>query len=207
MITDYFTNIGEYDLSEIKRWNGVRTIKSESVAEHTFQVCLISRLISEELIEDNDSLKLKIATKALLHDYDETFTGDIPHPLKHKSSNSDVIKNFLDNYIVEKVSENFTSSGKIDSLFRGYLDKEILDDEDFLVSLIVKLSDVISMSEFILKELSLGNKGLFPIYLKCVDLVVKSSDKLNYFLDNNNFKYIKNTKSLIEIVNYYKSKS
>jgi 5'-deoxynucleotidase len=69
------------DLSFVKRWSIVRTIRSQSVAEHTFFVAMYANDICAALGVD-ESIHLAVLQKALWHDVDEIFTGDIPGPAK-----------------------------------------------------------------------------------------------------------------------------
>lgn len=65
---------------DVKRWTIVRTIRDQSLAEHTFNVVMISRAIAKEMNIDDT----KIIKYALDHDLDEILTGDIPTPAKER---------------------------------------------------------------------------------------------------------------------------
>ena len=65
---------------DVKRWTIVRTIRDQSLAEHTFNVVMISRAIAANLGIDDT----KIIKYALDHDLDEILTGDIPTPAKDR---------------------------------------------------------------------------------------------------------------------------
>lgn len=65
---------------DVKRWTIVRTIRDQSLAEHTFNVVMIARAIAKELGVDDT----KIIKYALDHDLDEILTGDIPTPAKDR---------------------------------------------------------------------------------------------------------------------------
>lgn len=66
--------------SDVMRWSTVRTIKQQSVAEHTFNVVMIARAICREY-KMFDGLVIKMA---LEHDLGEIMTGDIISPAKMK---------------------------------------------------------------------------------------------------------------------------
>jgi hypothetical protein len=66
--------------SNIKRFSIVKTIHSQSVAEHSFNVCMIARAICQ-IVSVEDTLIIKYA---LDHDLDEVFTGDLPTPAKKR---------------------------------------------------------------------------------------------------------------------------
>ncbi len=74
-----------YRLRLIQRWVLMRSAVPENVAEHSFQVALLTHAlctIARELFgSDVDTGKAVIL--ALFHDAEEVMTGDIPSPVKH----------------------------------------------------------------------------------------------------------------------------
>jgi 5'-deoxynucleotidase YfbR-like HD superfamily hydrolase len=67
---------------DVKRWTTVRTTRSQSVAEHSHVVALISMRMCQ-LLGRPDILPL-CAAYACIHDLDEVITGDIPSPTKRR---------------------------------------------------------------------------------------------------------------------------
>ena len=71
--------------SYTKRWTIVNTIKTQSIAEHSFNVAGIAVRIATA-IEWNGrfhhSQQLELMSWALMHDIVEVYTGDIPTPFK-----------------------------------------------------------------------------------------------------------------------------
>lgn len=65
--------------STVKRFSIVKTVHEQSVAEHSFNVCMIARAIAKEAGIRDDC---RIIKYALDHDLDEIFTGDVPTPAK-----------------------------------------------------------------------------------------------------------------------------
>ncbi len=66
--------------SHVRRWNIVATSRDQSVAEHSFNVCMLARAMCKRLdIGDEDIIKA-----SLEHDLDEVVFGDIPSPMKAK---------------------------------------------------------------------------------------------------------------------------
>ncbi len=74
-----------YRLRLIQRWVLMRSAVPENVADHSFQVALLTHAlctIGRELFgSDVDAGKAVIL--ALFHDAEEVMTGDIPSPVKH----------------------------------------------------------------------------------------------------------------------------
>lgn len=73
------------DLAFVKRWAIVRTIRSQSVAEHSFFVAVYAAKLWEEL--EGGQAPPDIFMYALTHDYSEIHSGDIPSPYKKRFVN------------------------------------------------------------------------------------------------------------------------
>lgn len=71
----------QLQLSQVKRWPICHVNKDQSVAEHSFNVMLITKELTSGL---DDDLWLQCFAYALTHDMDEVETGDIPSPFKRK---------------------------------------------------------------------------------------------------------------------------
>ena len=74
-----------YRLRLIQRWVLMRSAVPENVAEHSFQVALLTHALCtigrEVFGKDVDAGRAVIL--ALFHDAEEVMTGDIPSPVKH----------------------------------------------------------------------------------------------------------------------------
>ena len=69
-------------LSIVKRWGIIRTIKSQSVAEHCFNVQRICIKLAPYFGIDDFEEMFELSQAALHHDDDEAVVGDIPGPAK-----------------------------------------------------------------------------------------------------------------------------
>ncbi len=72
-------------LSNLKRWGIVEMSRSQSVAEHSYNVAMIAVHIVDRLenvSSDKTSLRSVVMGWSLAHDLPEVVTGDIPTPLK-----------------------------------------------------------------------------------------------------------------------------
>jgi len=68
-------------LQHIPRWAIIRTLRQQSVAEHSYYVAIYAAKLADELcLSKND--KLWCMTEALTHDFEEMVTGDIPSPYR-----------------------------------------------------------------------------------------------------------------------------
>lgn len=73
------------DLGNVARWNNRFCFGRESVAEHTAQVGMIALLLCEveEHIFGHRVDRVRVLEGALLHDLEESITGDVLSPTKH----------------------------------------------------------------------------------------------------------------------------
>lgn len=73
----------ETRLSHVRRWPITRTIRQQSVAEHSFRVALWADRIAKKYFNITGAVELYQITRfALLHDQLEAFTGDAPSSVK-----------------------------------------------------------------------------------------------------------------------------
>ncbi|MHA2047659.1 MAG: YfbR-like 5'-deoxynucleotidase [Candidatus Thorarchaeota archaeon] len=103
--------------SGVTRWHIVRTVRPQSLAEHTFDVTMIARAIAKIAgYEDYE-----ITKAALLHDLDEIVTGDIPTPTK------------------EKARDN---GWELNDLYKSITGRELSGDETLIIQLADKMADL-----------------------------------------------------------------
>jgi 5'-deoxynucleotidase len=148
-------------LARVPRWTILRTIQKQSVAEHSFLVALwagrIAQLIGWRPGQPMDHLTLN--RWALVHDITESWTGDVPTPMKK----------FYDHNRLEK-SIKFPD-GEWQWL-RQAVDSEMVG--------IVKVADLLEAYLFLCVERSLGNTD--PLLVEvCAEIhgkLVKASEAL-----------------------------
>lgn len=71
-------------LSNLKRWGIVEMSREQSVAEHSYNVAMISAYIVDQLPNEVKTAQLReiVINWSLVHDLPELVTGDIPTPIK-----------------------------------------------------------------------------------------------------------------------------
>jgi 5'-deoxynucleotidase YfbR-like HD superfamily hydrolase len=71
-------------LSSIKRWGIIEMSRQQSVAEHSFNVAVISHYLITEIqdVAISYAMHSQIMLLALTHDLTELVTGDLPTPMK-----------------------------------------------------------------------------------------------------------------------------
>ena len=80
--------VDAYRANDVKRWQIVKTIRPQSVAEHSWSVAIIAWRLAEEINKNSDCpfgeevKRADVIEWALVHDMPEIFTGDIATPVK-----------------------------------------------------------------------------------------------------------------------------
>lgn len=73
------------DLSHVRRWQTHPVAKDQSVAEHSYRVCIIALMIYEAMPISSGNkwpFEARLMRWALVHDGPEVKTGDLPNPAK-----------------------------------------------------------------------------------------------------------------------------
>lgn len=131
-------------LSDMKRYNNRIKIKDENIAEHSFFVAYNILKIGYDYKLPAEMVNEAVAM-AIVHDYPEVFTSDIPHDCKQSHSEL--------KYILFEIERKFIETQMPELLDR--YDK--LNSEDSLVTLLVELGDAVSVLQYVNREISLGN--------------------------------------------------
>lgn len=72
-------------LSDVHRWNVIKTLRSQSVAEHSFNVAVIARELMHRLRPSAGYMDLyNLLWWSLVHDAPETYTGDLDGKFKRE---------------------------------------------------------------------------------------------------------------------------
>lgn len=150
------------ELSFVPRWGIVRTINTQSVAEHSYYVALYTADICHVL--GLQYLMAEAVTYALWHDVAELFTGDIPGPVKRRIV--DYTK--LNEFNQEAISKTFPY--------------EESANPGLVVSLesrtIVKLADCMEEVAFLATEINMGNQSVVEYLDDAKGRLQKAIEKL-----------------------------
>lgn len=181
------------NLSNIMRFNQCNLINKQNVAEHSFYVCWWSFLIA--LYESGSKLEKinydKLLIGALLHDLDESVTGDILYPTKNifgEGKIGKIIKEFASSILEEGILK-YLNDNKIVSAYLSSCWKTAKTDG--IEGKIVCAADMLDCLFYSLKEIKTGNKSMAYIFYKAkgylkekysefkfVDIVLKELDGL-----------------------------
>jgi len=152
------------ELSSVHRFSTNFLVKPESVLEHTGSVVLFSILIAQELNREFevDIDYEKLAKKSVLHDIEESKTGDIPRSTKYCDPG---VKHHLENYETHAVHSIQADLN---------LQSDIIDNWKYAKSgfegLIIKVSDMITVTYKLWYEIDqLSNKSLIPVATESIN--------------------------------------
>ena len=145
-----------YNLKFIQRYSITPRITNETVAEHSFFVATYVM----ELYKDYKFDLNKAVQMAVIHDFAESFIGDIT--LSTKTMCPDLVE-AVSNAEKEVMFQNFPSF--IYELYREYEQRTSVE------SLIVKLADTMQVKQYAGNEIELGNNSITmrSIFSRAVD--------------------------------------
>lgn len=183
------------NLSTNERWNNEHNIKKENVAEHSYSVVWITKIICLYLFEEsNPKLENEILTYAIFHELDETLTGDINHNLKYNDYNGVDIRLAIDDYVNHTLGNLFQADNIHNRMFKY----EVLHKKK-ISWFIVKTADWLAMLFYSLNETNLGNNYFHEIYENVLQKFRQHCDLTKSFIENDSqFEKI-NTKIFDEL--------
>lgn len=86
----------ELRLHLIERWAIIKTTRRQTVAEHSYNVAVITKLLCKKMFADWRVWYKDLMIEAIEHDQDEIYTGDIPTPCKNGNSDTSPIVKLAD---------------------------------------------------------------------------------------------------------------
>lgn len=130
-------------LAEIQRWAVVPVLRRQSVAEHSFHVVYMARIVAEHhALLCSGNYRAQLLDYAIDHDRIESMTGDKPSPYKRWLK-------LVNPGVVLEPPEDFAPD--VSAMMMKAI-KQVVKIADFLEALI-----------FLEEEVALGNKRLFAV--------------------------------------------
>lgn len=147
----FFNNIHRR-LSHVIRYNNTPKLQHENVATHSFFVALYTMVVTDSL-NLPDAEKLKAIRMALVHDIEESFSGDIIYDVKRQSPEFKEAVTMMNHAILGKTLQGLPEeTAKLyDELWKEY------NMRDSYSAQIVEFADDLSAAMFSSEEVKLGN--------------------------------------------------
>ncbi|WP_159881585.1 5'-deoxynucleotidase [Paenibacillus puerhi] len=171
-------------LRYIERWSLMRNVMKENVAEHSFQVAVLTHALCTiaNTVFDRDVPTDRIVCMALFHDATEVFTGDIPTPVKHH--NPKILSNFreIEQLAAERLLDMVPEP--LRQVYEPLIDTKA-NGENGVYKHYIKAADQLDAYLKCVTELSAGNRE-FAIAKKQIEESMAALDmpELNYFLEH-----------------------
>ena len=137
-------------MAHINRFSSMPLHHYETVAEHSFFVALYAYGIAIDL-ELSAQAKYLVLAKALVHDIDESITGDIIRPFKHSSAGLESAISKATDEKIQQALLDVSNGGYLYYIWRNAKDTT-------LEGSIVHLADYWSVVEYSKREWMLGNR-------------------------------------------------
>lgn len=143
-ILDYFGDTYPLIMTGQVRYNNRNRIHNEDLAQHSFIVAYNVLKIAYRYNIPSD-IAYKATAMAIVHDYPETYTADIPHDCKVKYPElRGLLAEIEMDFIKEEVPE-------LEDLYEAYQQGNTLE------CLLVDLGDAVSVLQYVNREIAHGN--------------------------------------------------
>lgn len=152
------------DLAHVPRWGITPTIKTQSVAEHSYYVTLYADQICHKLGLD-DGQRGRVLRYALNHDRSESYMSDIPGPIKRAISNKEDVDKFEKSEDAKRFEMDIAVGG--------------------VVKAIISLADMMDEVSYWKKEESLGNQFAKTIEPELMRRLIDKAVKLGNLTNQN----------------------
>lgn len=136
------------ELSFVPRWTIIRTLRQQSVAEHSYYVALYTDMLWDLIGGIDGSTKEEALVLALYHDMEEVFMGDTPGPSKRATTDYETYNQYCRKQLARRFGGNHVKA------FSDSVDLKAL----------IKVADLMDEVMFLATDISMGNKNLATVY-------------------------------------------
>ncbi len=161
----------ERNLDRVTRFSNQIRVRDESVSEHSFHTAVYAMVLADmERANGREVDVEKLLRCCLIHDLEESMTGDILHGFKY--SDPELLKN------MKKMGAEFYKRvvGELpDEISRGYVSLWEEAKAGGIEGQILEAADKIEALMYCMEEYSLGNKKFKPI----IDHIVESIEEID----------------------------
>ena len=170
----------ERNLEEILRYQIRNKVKRESVAEHLFHVTLYSMIMCD--MEKSRGAKIdteRVLKTAIIHDLEESETGDVPFVFKHQSDKFEHLVKDMGKDAIKGIFGKMENSDEYVKLWANQKDMDTIEGK------IIFAADRLDVLLFAMREKAVGNntfdeimyrvlRGLYDLKLPSLDTILKS---------------------------------
>jgi 5'-deoxynucleotidase YfbR-like HD superfamily hydrolase len=146
-LSEYYTQI--YKLSFINRYTNIIRVRNEDVAQHSFFVAAIVLKLYDKYIFDLG----KALQAAISHDITEADLSDITHEVKFKHKN-----------LAKEIQ--LAEEKEIQKYPKAVIEGVQIFNSNLVEGLVVNYADVLQVNQYVLNEISLGNKNISKIRIE-----------------------------------------
>lgn len=154
-------------LSNVSRYNTRYRIKNESVAAHSFYTIWFASVVCSHLGLSSEVTQ-KAMECAMVHDIPEIYINDITYDCKQMIPEITQLIEPYERAIIDKLSD------VADSIL---FDPKNIEEQ--LIGLIVRYADVISVKQYSISEIKLGNASFGPILKSATDRLEELGEELS----------------------------
>ncbi|MBQ8322859.1 MAG: 5'-deoxynucleotidase [Clostridia bacterium] len=165
----------------IKRWQLMRSVREESIMEHSYGVTLLTHalaVIHNEVFGGNADTS-KAVLYALYHETSEVMTGDLPTPIKYYNHGIHGAYKDLERHASEKIAATLPAE------MHDAIAQYVMADEESIEYKLMKAADRLSAYVKCLEELRSGNRE-FAKAKKSIekDLKARKMPEVDYFFEH-----------------------
>ena len=165
----------------IKRWQLMRSVRSENIMEHSEQVAMLAHalaVINNKVFGGNADAE-KCVLYAVYHECSEVMTGDMPTPIKYFNNSIHGAYKQLEERACDKLLLTLPEE------LRGEIEKSVKPDETSVEYSLMKAADRLAAYVKCLEELRSGNNEFVKAEKSIKeDLLSRNMPEVNYFFEH-----------------------
>lgn|SRR3990167_376175 len=162
-----FSCLGHRRLLHIKRYNTTPLAVHESVADHSFFVAVYGWMLHEYLKQFGKESNLEeILKRALVHDMEESISGDIIMTFKHKNPEFANMLHELNKGSMDEVLKDLPQD-----LSKDIKEIWLRSKDETLEGFIIKAADKLSLVTYCIEQLLMGNEYMRPVLHRAIEAI------------------------------------
>lgn len=165
----------------IKRWQLMRSVRSENIMEHSEQVAMLAHALAviNNKVFGGSANAEKCVLYAVYHECSEVMTGDLPTPIKYFNNSIHGAYKELEERACDKLLLTLPEE------IRGEIEKSVKPDADSLEYALMKSADRLAAYIKCLEELRSGNNEFVKAEKSIKeDLLSRNIPEVNYFFEH-----------------------